>query len=158
VIERAKQIGRFISNLTSSFALIAQGKLEPAVQKVEDVLKNGLSLAVGFLASAAGLTKIAGAIKNALSKIQKPVQKVLDKIAGWFNGQFSRSMAKVRPSGKPLQNKESKSHLLLLSENYPLSRGNNADVVHQIRQQSWHHAQHHDTNGAHQHDHPRAVG
>ncbi len=97
MIERAKQIGRFIGNLTSSFAAIAKGDLPKAIEKVEAVLKNGLSLSLGFLASIAGLTKVANGIKAALAKIQKPVKDILGKIAVWFKGQFSRLMASVKP-------------------------------------------------------------
>ncbi len=100
-IERAKQIGKFLKSLTSSFASIAKGDIKGAVQKIEDTLGNGFSLALGFLASAAGLTKIASSIKAALAKIQAPIKKVLERIAAWFSKMFSSLVKKVTPGSKP---------------------------------------------------------
>jgi hypothetical protein len=101
IIERAKQIGSFVNSLTSSFAAIAQGDLSKAIPQVESVLKSGLSLALGFLASAAGLTGIAGKIKTALSKLTAPIERVLQKIAGFFKQKFSSLVANLKPGSKP---------------------------------------------------------
>jgi hypothetical protein len=98
-MKHAKQIGAFVQNLTSSFASIAKGDIKTAVQKVEAVLGSCLSLALGFLASAAGLTKIASSIKTALDKIQKPALAILTKIKDWIVKMFS-SLVKMVTSGR----------------------------------------------------------
>jgi Domain of unknown function (DUF4157) len=100
-MDRAKQIGAFVQNLTSSFASIAKGDIKGAVKTIEAVLGSGLSLALGFLASAAGLTKIAASIKTALDKIQKPALTILTKIKDWIVKMFSSLVKKVTPGGKP---------------------------------------------------------
>jgi hypothetical protein len=77
------------TKITSSFSKIAKGDIPGAVKTIENVLKNGLSLSLGFLASAADLTKIASSIKATLNKIQKPAQEVLTKIDAWIKKMFS---------------------------------------------------------------------
>jgi A nuclease of the HNH/ENDO VII superfamily with conserved LHH len=108
-MDRAKQIGAFVQNLTSSFASIAKGDIKAAVKTIEAVLGGGLSLALGFLASAAGLTKIASSIKAALDKIQKPAQAILLKIKDWIVKMFSSLVKKVTPGSKPVAGDKSVS-------------------------------------------------
>jgi hypothetical protein len=108
-MDRAKQIGAFVQNLTSSFASIAKGDIKGAVKTIEAVLGSGLSLALGFLASAAGLTKIASSIKTALDKIQKPAQAILLKIKDWIVKMFSSLVKKVTPGSKPVAGDKSNS-------------------------------------------------
>jgi Domain of unknown function (DUF4157)/Novel toxin 15 len=108
-IDRAKQIGAFVQNLTSSFASIAKGDVKTAVKTIEAVLGSGLSLALGFLASAAGLTKIASSIKAALDKIQKPAQAILVKVKDWIVKMFSSLVKKVTPGTKPVVGDKSNS-------------------------------------------------
>jgi predicted ABC-type sugar transport system permease subunit len=94
---------------SSSLAEIAVANISSTVKTIEAVLAGGLSLSLGFLASAAGLTKIADSIKAALNKIQKPAEQVLKKIADWFKRMFSSLVAKVKPGTKPVTGDKSNS-------------------------------------------------
>jgi hypothetical protein len=82
--------------------VLPKGDIKGAVKTIEAVLGSGLSLALGFLASAAGLTKIAASIKTALDKIQKPAQAILVKIKDWIVKMFSSLVKKVTPGTKPV--------------------------------------------------------
>ena len=83
IIAKLKQIAALVSAFVDGLAAIAAGQIAPAAQRVEDVLANGLSLAINFLANYAGLGNISKKVIEIVNKIRAPVDKALDKVVGW---------------------------------------------------------------------------
>ena len=90
IIAKLKQIAALVSAFVDGLAAIAAGQIAPAAQRVEDVLANGLSLAINFLANYAGLGNISKKVIEIVNKIRAPVDKALDKVVGWVVDQAKK--------------------------------------------------------------------
>jgi hypothetical protein len=79
-IERASQIMEFVNSILDSIAAIVAGNIGAAANAVEQSLAKALPLAISFLASLFGLDDIVKPVKVIIGKIQKFVDKAIDKI------------------------------------------------------------------------------
>jgi hypothetical protein len=90
IVNKLSQIARVVAALIDGIAAIASGNIGPAAGKVETVLAGGLSLAISFLASFAGLGNVSKKVVEIVQKIRAPVNKAMDKVVGWIVAQAKK--------------------------------------------------------------------
>ncbi|HET9531793.1 MAG TPA: hypothetical protein VFQ92_15650, partial [Blastocatellia bacterium] len=77
-IQKAKQIGEFISSLVDSIAEVAKGNISAAAKKIEESLARAIPLIIGFLASLLGISGLAEKVKKLFMSLRKRVEKFID--------------------------------------------------------------------------------
>ena len=95
VIDRGQQILEFVNAVLDSVLAIAKGQIGVAAKAVEGALAKAVPVAIGFLASLAGLGDLSADIKKVIDKIQAPVNKVID----WV---IKKAVSLVKAIGKML--------------------------------------------------------
>ncbi|MDI9978803.1 hypothetical protein [Rhodococcus sp. IEGM 1307] len=78
IIDRGQQILEFVNAVLDSVLAIAKGQIGVAAEAVEGALAKAVPVAIGFLASLAGLGNLSADIKKVIEKIQEPVNKMID--------------------------------------------------------------------------------
>ncbi len=78
VIDKGQQILAFVNAVLDSILSIAKGVITPAAKAVEAALARAVPVAIGFLASLAGLGDLSKDIKAVIDKIQAPINKIID--------------------------------------------------------------------------------
>jgi len=90
ITSKISQIWGVVSAFIDGLAALAAGTIAPAATRVENVLVRGMSLALSFLASFAGLGNIPRKVMEIVRKIQAPVEKALDRVVAWIVAQAKR--------------------------------------------------------------------
>ena len=80
LVERFEQIKDFVMSVYNAVTAIASGALGQAQAAVEDAMARSLPVAIGLLASLAGLGGIGKTVKGIIGNVAKPVHKVVDKV------------------------------------------------------------------------------
>jgi hypothetical protein len=101
-IQKISQIAKVVGSFIDSIAAIAAGQVAAAAQKVEQTMANTLTIIIAFLAKFAGLGNVPEKIVGIINKIRKPIDKGLDKIAGWLGNLLKKFVAKVKDGAKKL--------------------------------------------------------
>jgi hypothetical protein len=81
-VEKAAQIKEFVDTVLDSIVSIAGGGVGAVAGMIEKALAKALPLVLGMLASLLGLGGVSEKIKGILTKIQAPVNKVIDSVVG----------------------------------------------------------------------------
>ncbi len=79
LIQKAQQLASFAQSLINSVHAIATGAIGGAIAKVEQSLGQAIHIAIGFLASLAGLGDISDKIRGFIQKVQGVVDVAIDK-------------------------------------------------------------------------------
>ncbi|UVO51107.1 DUF4157 domain-containing protein [Sphingomonas sp. SUN019] len=101
IVDKLKQIGALVAAFIDGVSALARGLIAPAATRVETVLATGLSLAISFLASFAGLGNVSKKVIEIVNKIRAPVDKALDKVVDWIVAQARRAGRFVAQVGVP---------------------------------------------------------
>ncbi len=78
--ERAAQIAAFVNSVLNSLTLIVRGNVRSAADAIEASLATGLTLAISFLASLAGVSGIAARVRRIFQQVQAPVNRAIDAV------------------------------------------------------------------------------
>jgi hypothetical protein len=89
VIERARQIGEFITSVADSIAEIASGAIGRAADAVEGALGRAVPLAIGFLADLIGLGNVGERVRGIIERIRETVDGAIDRLMEWIVARFS---------------------------------------------------------------------
>lgn len=80
LIERASQIGALFQAVGDSAGALAQGNVQQAAAKIEQVLARMIPVAIGFLASMVGLKGVAQKVKEIIGKVRSRIDAAIDKM------------------------------------------------------------------------------
>ena len=78
--ERASQIIAFVNSVLDSLVAIARGAVQSASDAIEQSLANGVTLAISFLATLAGVSGIGSRIRSIFQKVRAPVNAAIDAV------------------------------------------------------------------------------
>lgn len=81
-VENGSRIAAFVSSIFDSIANIAAGSLGAASAAVEGALAKTIPIIINFIARLAGLGNLGAKVAKVIQAIQKPVNMVLEKLAG----------------------------------------------------------------------------
>jgi hypothetical protein len=81
-INRGSQILSLVNAILDSIAAIASGAIGAMASAVEGALARAIPVAISFLASLLGLGGISSVIRDAIEKIQGPVNRAIDWLIG----------------------------------------------------------------------------
>jgi hypothetical protein len=95
-IKRFKQIMGLANSVLNSIGNIAKGKIIAAANYVEQTMRRTIPFVISFLASLIGLGGISEKIKEIIIKIQKRVDKALDKILNLLEKKARKIFTKVK--------------------------------------------------------------
>jgi hypothetical protein len=93
-IERAQQIAALAEAVFDSISNIAAGNIGAAISYVERTMARALPVIIGFLARLIGLGNVGDHIRDIIKKVQAPVERAIDKVAG-FVVQRAKSLLAV---------------------------------------------------------------
>jgi hypothetical protein len=108
-IDRAKQIAAFANAVFDSIAEIAAGNLKKAIVAVENSLAKALPVAISFMATLAGIDKIAAKIKDIIKKIRQPIDKAVEKVVGFVADKAKALLARAGQKEKSVPGEEKDS-------------------------------------------------
>ena len=100
VVERARQIATFVESILDSISAIAQGNVGAAVERIENALANGLSLAIAFLARLANLGALSEKVRAIIAAIRRPVTRVIDRVVFGAADLYRRTIVRAIAFGK----------------------------------------------------------
>lgn len=80
-LERLKQIMELANSLFDSMGAIAAGRIEAAIDKVEETIGRTVPVVISFVAGFLGLNGIASKIRDIIKKLRKPVDTAIDKVS-----------------------------------------------------------------------------
>ncbi|HOU70102.1 MAG TPA: hypothetical protein PLK88_01770, partial [Methanothrix sp.] len=86
-IERIQQLMGLVEAITNSISNIASGNISAAANYVEQTLGRILPLIISLLARLLGLGGITDAIRRIIGRIQRPIDRALDRAVQWIAGQ-----------------------------------------------------------------------
>jgi len=89
-IERIQQLMGLVEAITNSISNIASGNISAAANYVEQTLGRILPLIISLLARLLGLGGITDAIRRIIGRIQRPIDRALDRAVQWIAGQARR--------------------------------------------------------------------
>ncbi len=84
LIKHASQLTALFGAVAGSMYELAYGKTKKASAKILSVLAGMLPLAIGFFANFIGLSGIGEKVKNIIGRLQKKVNKAIDKGINWI--------------------------------------------------------------------------
>ncbi|MBV9788894.1 MAG: hypothetical protein JOZ51_12005, partial [Chloroflexi bacterium] len=99
LIERASQIGALFQAVGDSASALAQGNVQQAAAKIEQVLARMIPVAIGFLASLAGIKGVAQKVKEIIGKVRSRVDSAIDTMITKVVSKFKGVMPKA--GGQP---------------------------------------------------------
>lgn len=95
-IQKIRQIAGVVASIIDSIAAIAAGSVESAAMKVEQTMKNTLTVVIAFLAKFAGIGNIPQKVVGIINKIRQPIDKALDKIVAWLGKMLAKATSAVK--------------------------------------------------------------
>lgn len=101
IVQKLAQIGRLVAAFVDGLAALADGVVTTAAGKVESVLAQGLSLAISFLASFAGLGNVPKKVMELIKKIRAPVDKAINAVIKWIVDKARKLGRFVAQAGVP---------------------------------------------------------
>lgn len=101
IVQKLKQIAALVGAFIDGLAAIAAGTIAPAAKRVEDVLAQGMALALAFLADFAGLGNIPKKVMELIKKVRDPVDKAMDKVVEWVVNQARKVGKFIAQAGVP---------------------------------------------------------
>jgi hypothetical protein len=101
IVNKLSEIGRLVAAFIDGLAALANGVVTTAAGKVESVLATGLSLAISFLASFAGLGNIPKKVMEIIKKLRAPVDKALNAVIKWIVDKARKLGKWVAQAGVP---------------------------------------------------------
>ncbi|MEM7338675.1 MAG: hypothetical protein AAF467_08510 [Actinomycetota bacterium] len=78
----ASRLVGLLKAITGSVMAIAKGALGPAAQAVENALSQALPVVIGFLASLLGIGGLGQKVREVITAVRRPVNKVVDMVVG----------------------------------------------------------------------------
>lgn len=96
ILDKMKMIAAVVASIADSLANIVDGNIAAAVSRVEQSLKTGLTLALGFLASMAKLGSVGNKVKEVLSSIRAKVEAALNKLVKFIADKAKRLLGKLQ--------------------------------------------------------------
>lgn len=100
LVARFNQIKDFVLSVYTSITAIAAGTLGPAMKAVEESLGRILPVAISLFASLAGLGGIGKTVKDIISKVSRPVNKVIEGIVDKVATFAEKLLGKGKGKGK----------------------------------------------------------
>jgi hypothetical protein len=100
VVERARQIATFVESILDSISAIAKGDVSAAVERIDNALGNGLSLAIAFLARLANLGALSEKMRSIIAAIRTPVTRVVDLVIFGAAGLYRRTIGRAVAFGR----------------------------------------------------------
>ena len=105
LVERFEQIKDFVMSVYNAVTAIASGALGQAQAAVEDAMARSLPVAIGLLASLAGLGGIGKTVKGIIGNVAKPVHKVVDKVIAKIIKFVKKLLKKGKAAAKKVKEK-----------------------------------------------------
>ncbi|MEM6635171.1 MAG: DUF4157 domain-containing protein [Pseudomonadota bacterium] len=130
-LERLEQIAAVAQSIFSSVGAIARGAVENAARFIEQTIGRSVPVVISFLAAALGLGGIPGKIMGVIRKLQRAVERALDKLVRFIVKKakklFSRLVKAVNGKRKlPSRNFEDDG---VTHRIFGEIKGNSADVM-----------------------------
>ncbi len=104
-VNRGSQVLELVNAVVDAVAAIASGAVGGAAKLVENALARALPVAIGFLASVAGIGGLAKKVENIIGKVRQRVDKAIDKVLlkakGLFKGKKGKAVQVVSEKDHP---------------------------------------------------------
>ncbi|NEN88189.1 MAG: DUF4157 domain-containing protein [Okeania sp. SIO3H1] len=97
-VNRGSQVLELVNAVVDAVAAIASGAVGGAAKLVENALSRALPVAIGFLASVAGISGLAKKVEGIIGKIRQRVDKAIDKVLLKAKGLFKGKKGKKKSS------------------------------------------------------------
>jgi len=94
-LERLEQILDVANSIFSSIGKIARGQVTKAAEFIEKAIGGSVPVVISFLAAALGLGGISKKIRNIIKKLQKPVNKAMDKLLTFLKKKAKKLFSKL---------------------------------------------------------------
>ena len=107
-VENLSRIIEFAKSIIDSVVKIAAGAISSAAGFIEKAMGRTVPIMLAFLARLIGLGGIGKAVKNGISTVRKPIDKVLDRIVGFVAKLAKKVAGKVKGLGKKVKNASKK--------------------------------------------------
>jgi len=94
-LERLEQILDVANSIFSSIGKIARGQVTKAAEFIEKAIGGSVPVVISFLAAALGLGGISKKIRGIIKKLQKPVNKAMDKLLTFLKKKAKKLFSKL---------------------------------------------------------------
>ncbi|MDJ0780378.1 MAG: hypothetical protein QNJ22_00320, partial [Desulfosarcinaceae bacterium] len=103
LIERFRQIVDFVKSVYNAIKEIILGNVQKAADAIESAMARSLPVIISFLASLIGLGGIGKAVRGVITKLRRPIDKVVDKVIKKLVKLGRRFVAKGKAAAKKLR-------------------------------------------------------
>ena len=100
LIENFQRIIDFVNSVFNSIGEIARGAIGKASEFIEKAMARTVPIILNFLARLIGLSGIGKTVSNIITKIRKPIDKVVDKALDFIVKQAKKLFGRKKGSGK----------------------------------------------------------